>query len=167
MAFETKPPDIRYQSFKGAFEGFLDKRLDIGLTVEDLVEEWKFNEWVRSVDRVTRFTANLRAPNPDYSKHPRFIQDILEKTNADRAKVELSKLEESTEALKTEDTIKDMVEYGEKGYSSIIARGEKGDQQKVFDSRRKVHMEKINIPEGIDDKTRWGLIIEVVKKFKK
>jgi len=31
IAFEAKPPDIKYQSFIGAFGGLLDERPDIGL----------------------------------------------------------------------------------------------------------------------------------------
>jgi hypothetical protein len=167
LAFESKPPDIKYQSFKGAFDGFLDELPDIGLTVEDIVETSKFIEWVEAIDRVTKFTANLRAPNPDYSKHANFIRAILEDTNADKAKVELAKLSESTDSLNTEKTIKEMVEYGEEGYSSIVARGEKADQPKIFDSRKRVPLERISIPDGIDDKGKWDFIIKALKKFVK
>ena len=167
LAFETKPPDIRYQSFKGAFEGFLNRRSHIGLTVEDIVETSRFIEWVRTVDRVTKFTANLRAPNPDYSRHPDFIRRILEQTNADRAKVELVKVTESTDSLDTENAIKDMVEYGEKGYSSIMARGQEGEQLRIFDSRRRVPVERTSFPEGATDEQRWNSIIEALRQFTK
>ena len=167
LAFETKPPDIKYQSFKGTFDGFLGEHLDIGLTVEDIVETSKFLEWVKTVDIVTKFTANLRAPNPDYSKHPNFIHDILEDTNADRAKVELSKHSESTDSLNTENTIKNMVEYGEEGYSSIIARGKEGDQLRIFNSKKRVPLEQMDIPDSIDDDRKWGFIIKALKNFVK
>ena len=93
MAFEAKPPDIKYQSFKGAFEGILNERSDIGLILEGIAATSQFVEWVeKTVDRVTKFTANLRTPNPDFSKHPKIIRELLEDTNADRARLELSKL---------------------------------------------------------------------------
>ena len=167
LAFETKPPDIKYQSFRGAFEGILNERSDIGLTLEGIAEISQFVEWVGSVDRVTKFTANLRTPNPDFSKHAKIIRELLEDTNADRARLELVKLKESTDSLDTEKTIKDIVEYQEEGYSSIIARGEKEKQLKIFDSRKKLPMEQIDVPEVIDDDSKWNLIIKVLRNFVK
>ncbi len=167
LAFETKPPDIKYQSFKGAFEGILNERSDISLTLEGIAETSQFVEWVKDIDRVTKFTANLRTPNPDFSKHAKIIQSLLEDTNADRARLELVKLKESTDSLDTEKTIKDIVEYQEEGYSSIIARGEKEKQVKIFDSRKKVPMEQMDTPEVIDDDSKWNLIIKALRKFVK
>ena len=168
LAFETKPPDIKYQSFKGAFQGILNERSDISLTLEGIAETSQFLEWVeKTVDRVTKFTANLRTPNPDYSKHPKIIRELLEDTNADRVRLELSKLKESTDSLDTDKTIKQIVKYGEDGYSSIIARGERGKKLKIFDSRKKVPMEQIEIPEGIDDNAKWDFIIEALRNFVK
>lgn len=165
LAFETKPPDIKYQSFRGAFEYILNERSDIGLEVEDIVETSKFIEWVKKVDRVTKFTANLRAPNPDFSKHPKVIQALLEDTNADRVRLEFVKLKESTESLDTEKTIKEIVKYGEDGYSSIVARGEEKEQVRIFDSKKRVPIERMNIPEGIDDNAKWDFIIRALRKF--
>ncbi|OGO06890.1 MAG: hypothetical protein A2Y92_01810 [Chloroflexi bacterium RBG_13_57_8] len=165
LAFEAKPPDIMYQSFKGAFEGFLAERPDIGLTVEDFVQTSKFVAWVKNVERVISFKANLRAPNPNFSKHPKIIQEILGDTNADRARLELVKLKDSTDGLNTETTIKDVVKYGEDGYSSIVARGEKGERLKIFDSRKRVPLERVDIPKGIADDAKWNLIIDAVRKF--
>ncbi len=126
LAFEVKPPDIKYQSFVGNFEGFLNERPDVNLTIEKVVETAKFIEWVENVDRVTKFTATLRPPNPDYSKHPKDLyRELLEKTNADQAKVEFTKQKGSTDSLNTEKgkTIQTLVEYGKEGYSTIVARG--------------------------------------------
>ncbi len=111
LAFEAKPPDIMYQSFKGAFEYFLRERPDIGLTVEDFVQTSKFVAWVKSVERVISFKASLLAPNPDFSKHPKIIQEILGDSNADRARLELTKLKDSTDSLNTE--------KNDKGHSAI------------------------------------------------
>jgi hypothetical protein len=167
LGFEAKPPDIKYQSFKGAFEGFLEKRSDIGLTVEDIVETSKFVAWVKNVERVIGFTANLRTPNPDFSKHPKIIQELLEDTNADRARLELVKMKDSTDSLDTEKTIKDVVKYGEDGYSSIVARGEKGEQLKIYDSRKRVPVERMNIPDEINDDKKWNFILRALRKFVK
>lgn len=167
LAFETKPPDIKYQSFKGAFEGFLDERTDIGLTVEDIVETSQFVEWVKNLDRVIEFKASLRTPNPNYSKHPKIIQELLEDTNADKARLEFTKTKDSTDSLDTEKTIKDIVTYGEGGYSSIVARGEKGKRFQTFDSRKRVPVERMDIPEGTDDDSKWKSIIKAIRNFVK
>lgn len=165
LAFEAKPPDIKYQSFKGAFEGILAERPDIGLTVEDFVQTSKFIAWVKSMERVISFKANLRAPNPDFSKHPKIIQEILGDTNADRARLELTKLKDSTDSLDTEKTIKDIVKYGEDGYSSIVTRGLKKEKVKVFDSRKRIPVERMDIPKGIDDDSKWNHIIKAIRNF--
>jgi len=108
---------------------------------------------------VTRFKANLRAPNPDFSKHPKFIQAVLEQTNADVATVEVKKVSESTDSLDTTSTITEMVEYD----SSIVADGEKDRKMKRFDSKKRIPMEQVDAPEQIDDEGRWGLIIKTIR----
>lgn len=167
IAFEAKPPLIYYQSFKGAFEDILEKRPDFGLTVEDFVQTAKFVEWVRGVERVINFKASLRTPNPDFSKHGKILQIILGDTNADRAKIELSKLKDSTDSLETKNTIEDLVKYGEEGYSSVRASGEKGKQVKIFDSSKSVPSERMDIAKGIKDDAKWKLIIKALTKFLK
>ena len=140
---------------------------DPRLTVEDFVQIAKFVEWVSGVERVTSFKANLRTPNPDWSKHPKIIQEILGDTNADRAKLELTKLKDSTDSLETKNTIRDLVNYGEEGYSSIIARGEKRKQTKIFDSSKRVPSERMEVAKGINDDSKWKLIIKALRKFVK
>ena len=166
LAFETKPPDIKYQSFKGAFEGFLEEYPDTNFVIETVVETSQFVDWVREVDRVTRFTANLRAPNPDYSKHPDFIYRVLGETNADKARIDLCKTSDSTDSLNTENTITAMVEYGKDGYSSIIARGVKNEKLKIFDSRKRIPVEQVTLPsDSINDDKKWDLIIKTLRNF--
>lgn len=79
--------------------------------------------------------------------------------------MELVKLKESTDSLDTEKTIKEIVKYGEDGYSSIVARGEEKEQMRIFDSRKRVPIERINIPEGVDDNAKWDFIIKALRNF--
>ena len=126
LAFEIKPPDIKYQSFRGAFNGFLLKRPELGLVIEDFLETSRFKAWAEEVERVTLFKATLRLPNPNWSKVPKIIQDIIRKTKADKGKIELNKDKDSIDSLNINETIiEDAVAYGEHGYSDIYARGEK------------------------------------------
>lgn len=167
LAFEAKPPLIYYQSFKGAFEKNLDTNYpQFNFMVEGFVQTSRFVAWVKEeVDKVTSFTANLRARNPNYSRDPLFIQELMGKTNADRARLELSKLKDSTDSLNTDTAINDVVKYGEEGYSSIVARGKKGEQVKIFDSSKRTPSQRIEVPKDINDESKWKTIKDALRKF--
>jgi hypothetical protein len=167
MAFEVKPPDIKYQSFISNFKSFLNEKPDINLGLERVIETAKFIEWVENVDRVTKFTATLRPPNPNYSKHPQILSELLEETNADQATVEFTKQKGACDSLNTEKdkTIQKLVDYGKVGYSIIVARGIKKNKTKIYDSRKRTPLETIEIPKGIDDDSRWGRIIDSIRSF--
>jgi hypothetical protein len=169
LAFEAKPPLIYYQSFKGAFQKNLDTNYpELNFMVEDFVQTSKFVAWVKEeVDKVTSFKASLRARNPDYSRDPLFIQKLMAETDADRAKLELSKLKDSPGSLNTDTAINDVVAYGEEGYSSIVARGKKGEQIKIFDSSKKTPSHRIEVPKDINDALKWKTIINALRKFMK
>ena len=167
IAFETKPPDIRYQSFVGAFKDLLNENPDTNLTIESIVESDKFFEWAKKVDRVTKFTAKLRTPNPDFASRPRIIRELLEDTDADSAKVEINKNRESDETLNTEKTIRDLVEYGEEGYSTVIAHGFKDGTRRIFDSKRQTPIERIDVFLPIGVEKIWNHIVQALKKFRK
>jgi len=166
IAFDTKPPDIRYYSFIGAFKDLLDLYPDYNLTVEKILESSKFYEWAKTVDRITEFTANLRAPNPNFESRPKIIIDLLKDTNADFAKIRISKEKGSGESLNTENTIKDLVKYGEDGYSTIVARGMlKTGKSKEYDSKREVPTDRVDIPSDATKEKVWDYIIETLKRF--
>lgn len=167
LAFEAKPPLIYYQSFKGAFGKNLDTNYpQLNFMVEDFVQTSRFVAWVKEeVDKVTNFKANLRARNPNYSRDPLFIQELMGKTNADRARLELSKLKDSTDSLNTDTAINDVVKYGEEGYSSIVARGKKGEQVKIFDSSKRTPSQHIEVPKDINDESKWKTIKDALRKF--
>jgi len=166
LAFEIKPPDIKYQSFRGAFEKYFAERPDIGLEIEDFVETSKFIAWVNDVERITLFKATLRVPNPKWSEHPKRIQDFLGNTHADKAKIELTKLKGSTDSLNTDKTIiEDAVVYGEDGYSDIYARGERGERVLTFDSRKSSPSDQMEIDKATTDDTKWKLVTDMLDKF--
>lgn len=60
LAFEAKPPQIQYQSFRGAFEKFLAGHPEMGFQIEDFLQTAQFLAWVKNeVDRVVSFKATL------------------------------------------------------------------------------------------------------------
>lgn len=166
LAFEIRPPFIEYQSFKGAFQAFLDLYPNSGLVFEDYVSTPLFLAWVKNdIERIVSFKANLRTPNPDFSKETDYIYESLERTKADVARIEFKKLENSDDSLSTEGTIEQIVKYGETGYSTIKAEGKKGDLTKTFDSKRRIYKERVNIPEQITDDEKWNTIMHQLRKF--
>jgi hypothetical protein len=92
---------------------------------------------------------------------------LLEDTNADSAKVELSKEKGSDQSLNTQKTIRKFVEYGEEGYSTIVAIGLKDGRSKKFDSKNKMPVERVDISIPISVEKIWDYIIEELKKYKK
>jgi len=166
IAFETKPPDIKYQSFIGALKGILDLSPYVGFTLENFVESAKFYQWVKGIEIVTKFNANLRAPNPNYENRPKFIQKLLRDTDADLAKIEVSKEKGSLQSLDTSKTINEVVTYGEEGYATIVAHGLRRGEQKLYDSKRKIPVERIDIPVSATTDRIWHFIIEALRKFK-
>ena len=92
--------------------------------------------------RINYFSASIRAPNPDFANRPKMVGKLLEETKATSAKVELKSEELETKA----DAIRDLVEYGEEGYSTIKAKGECKGQQRSFDSKRKIANERVYVP---------------------
>lgn len=167
MAFEVKPNDIRYTAFINAFKDILDNSSDIGLTIEHMVQSAKFYEWANEIDKITRFAAHLRRPNPRFVKRTDALEVLLEKPNADSATVIINKSKESEDSLNLEDTIHDLVEYGEEGYSTITARGFKSGAPKQFDSRKETPSERIDIPPETPSDKIFGYIIEALRKFKR
>jgi hypothetical protein len=167
LAFEIRPPDIKYQTFVGNFQDFLDAKPGINLKIGKVVETERFIEWVAKVDKVIKFSATLRPPNPNYSSHPDFFSELLEQTNADQAKLEFTKDKNTNESLNTEQgkTLQAIVEYGKVGYSTIVARGYKKDQPKYFDSRKRIPIDTQDVPKDVDDQSKWEHIKEAIRKF--
>lgn len=168
LGFEIKDPYIKYQSFVGNFQDFLNARRDISLAIEKVFEKSKFIEWAGNVDRVTKFTAILRPPNPTYSKNPDDLaRKLLQEPNADQAKVEFTKQKGSSDSLNTEEgkTIQNLVEYGSVGYSTVVARGLKNNKLKLFDSRKRIPIETEDVPKGLDDNSKLVRIMNLIRKF--
>ena len=164
LAVEIKPPDIKYHSFRGAFKGFLMKRPELGLEIDDFLETSTFLAWANEVKRVTSFKATLRLPNPNWSKVPKSIQDVLRKTEADKGKIELNKSKDSTNSLNINDTIiGDAIAYGEYGYSDIYARGEKGER--TFDSRRDSPSDQTDVAKDITEDEKKEIITNMLEQF--
>lgn len=163
LAFETKPPLIRAQSFIGAFNGLLGEHPEIGLTTEYITEPKKFFDWVNEVDRVYNFTANIRTPNPKYPERTDVIYALLKATNADSARIELKKEKGNKGSLDTNTTIKQFVDYG---YSEVKAHGMKNEQERDFSTKFKTPTERVTIQVPIIASAVWKLLIEALRKYK-
>lgn len=86
IAFEERPPDIRLQSFLGAFRALLVEA-DFPASVELLRDQSGFREWARTVDRVIRVRAVIHTPNPGWNEDAGAFREVVEQANAERAEV--------------------------------------------------------------------------------
>ena len=86
VAFEDRPPDIRRQSFVGAFRALLDEN-DFPAAVEPLTDPNDFDRWAASVDRVVRVRAVVHSPNPEWHAGAELVRRIVQESAAERAEV--------------------------------------------------------------------------------
>lgn len=167
MVFEIRPPRIREQTFLGAFRALLDVHGERALTVEQILEPRVFYDWLSSVDRVVAFRAVMRAPNPDWQSRPDTIIRLIERTNADRATIEVKKENSDGGGLHIRDTIlEETVEYGQDGYSEISAEGVKNGQVQTFNSKKHIPMDRVEVDRRASDETIWSLLVRLYDRLR-
>lgn len=77
IAFQLAPPDIKAQSFAGAFQSHLNANGTFRWHVRVLTRHTTFEQWYPTVGRVTRFRFVIRQPNPNWTGRER-VQRIVE-----------------------------------------------------------------------------------------
>lgn len=164
LAFELRSPEIEFQSFVGAFRGLLDLHLDARLTVEIPVQPATFFEWRRSVQRLLRFRAVLRPPNPDWADRPERLRELVDKTNA--TEVTLEAKADPQEGLNVEDTILgDVVAFQGEGYARVTADGVAADARRLtYDSRKKAEVQRHDVTSLLDHAGVWGLLKDLLRR---
>jgi hypothetical protein len=86
MAFEERLPDIKCQSFLGAFRPLLHQD-DPRWSVQLLPDPTEFDEFIRSVDSIQRIRAVVRRPNPGFLDDAKNFEDVITQTHAERAEI--------------------------------------------------------------------------------
>ena len=165
MLFEEVRPEIRRQSFVGAMESILGRtKAEVRLTVEEVYDGEAFSEWVKRVDRITRFRATFRRPNPDWD--PRFeeLRKVVEDTNADTVSLEASKSSSEDQGLVIHGTIlEEVAEHAAEGYGDAKATGKIDDKFKYFDSRRNPKSIRVPSPQNGTISAKIELLKQTLK----
>jgi hypothetical protein len=165
LVFLKRAGDIDVQSFVGAFRALLDRHPDQALTVEFIVEPATFFEWAKTVQRVVRFHATVRPPNPHWTDRTDRIRELIERTNADQVTLDATTAHEKTNGLHVDGTIlEDIVEYQSEGYSAVRAEGFSGSAHRTYDSKRKVETRKFDAAPSPDDTDLWQHLIDLARR---
>jgi hypothetical protein len=133
IAFEQKGNEIRRQSFRGALNKILE---DSGFQVDFLLDEESFEMWLDDVDKVTRFSAKLRPPNPSARARAVEINKLLI-TEPESEESQL--VMKSRKGLKARDTaIIGIAEHAGDGHADFNATAIKQGALRFFDSTRRL-----------------------------
>jgi hypothetical protein len=128
LAFEEQPPDIRRQSFIGAFSKFLSDAQS-GYEVESIREDIEFLSWLDQMDRIIDFSGTFNRPNPQWRPRTQEVQEIIEQTRASKMKL-VAKASSTGEGLDVAESILGgIVEHAKGGYGDYTARGVQGESE--------------------------------------
>ena len=109
VAFHVRPGMIEPYTFAGAFRALLNVSAPQGWRwdVQPSVVGVGWEEWVKSVDRVTRITFSLNPPNPDWEGRP-VIKELVDGPGTDHATVGFT----STSGVNTDaDVVRQAVDH--------------------------------------------------------
>lgn len=159
LAFEERQPDIRRQSFLGAFRGLI-ALADFEADVELLSDASSFPEWASKVDRVTRVRAVVHRPNPGYAEDAHAIRDLIEQSGAETVEV-LAKPAPGASLDPTAEWIQGaLTQVSEHGQGTVAATGQRGESLTQWISERRVRMESIEEEASEESNTIWGKLQE-------
>jgi hypothetical protein len=131
IGFEDRGEDLSRNSFIAALSRFL---MYGGLEIQLVSDVRQFEAWLAEVDRVTRFRATLRRPNPGYSRRARQVRELAGETEAERLTIEAT----SDEGLNVQGTILEgAADTAATGNGEFKASGFSGHARKFFDSTKR------------------------------
>lgn len=135
IIFEERRPDIDRSAFSSALSKFL---APAGFAVEPVIDSSPFETWLADVDRVTRFRATLKRPNPRWAKRAQEVRDVIDDTEAETITIE-AKAEHSATGLSVNDTfIGGIAEATRLGNGQYEASGFKGERRRFYRSETKL-----------------------------
>ncbi|MFN8223400.1 MAG: hypothetical protein U0R50_09180 [Gaiellales bacterium] len=126
VAFQLRPGRINPHSFTGALRALLNASGDEeGWSVEPYVREVGFEQWVETVDRVTRLEIRLDRPNPHYHGLDE-IEELIEGTRSRSARIILEADPANLDGIDINDQfIVQAIEHAHE-YGKITAQGASG-----------------------------------------
>lgn len=149
IATEVRPPDIRPNSVRAALEEFIQSgRNPLNIKIEHMFDVRGLHEWVNTVERVARITANMERANPSY-RHKN-VEAIFEGSGAEDVQVDARASEDGTLTLPENSPMHEFAEYAEDGHGSVDAYGSIGNREVFYRSGESPVSEQIEVPEDGD-----------------
>ncbi len=139
MAFEERPPDIRRQSFLGAFKSLMDSSAT-PFDLELVSDPRSLDAWLSDVETVTRFHATIHPPNPEWRDRVEEVRQIVTSTNADPLTIEAkSDPGQDGRGLNIKETVLEGVaDHAAAGNGRYRLTGLKASSRRFFDSARRL-----------------------------
>ncbi|MCY3958513.1 MAG: hypothetical protein OXG65_09480 [Chloroflexi bacterium] len=154
MAAEVRPPDIRPNSVKGAMQEFMQTGSHpLNLKVDSVYDARGLSTWIREVDRVSSFVANMERANPKYKN--KSIEELFEKSGAEEVDVSARASQDSSLDI-VDSPLHLYAEYAEDGHGHVDAQGMISANASIYLSGRRAVSENLVIEEDADIKTVVG-----------
>ena len=165
LAFEEKPPDIKRQSFLGALSALLNQS-QYQFEIQPLPDLADFQEWLQTVDRVVRFHAVLKRPNPEWRERTQKVRELIESTGADQVALDARVNNPQQTGLEVQKSILgDAVEHAGGGYAKVVATGVDEDKIKRFNSAQNIRSTEIEESPDEDSESIFQKIIRTAKEL--
>ena len=163
MVVETKTPDIKPETVRGALRGLITQNeYGQGFEVDFVSNGQDFLDWLNSVTEVAKFKVSLRRPNPDFDKRPREIRELLEKSNAARVSVDATAAQ--GESLEINDSpFGRYAEYASDEHGRVQAQGSREKAPSTYDSDRHRLTEVVDISDSDTSETMFEKLIESLR----
>jgi hypothetical protein len=132
VAFQLRTPFIRPKTFTGAFQSLLNEaagELRWQMQQEVTVVSWE--DWRRSVSRVTAIRFTLERPNPNYAGRRR-VEELIEGTNTAMLNTILRAAPEDLDGLNVDNEfVQESLEHVLVGNGSATAEGEEIEEREA------------------------------------
>lgn len=164
IAFEERPPNIRLQSFLGAFRALLAEA-DFMASVDLLRDQSGFVEWASALDRLVRVRAVVHAPNPGWNEDAGAFRQVVEQANAERAEVVAVAPDDGTLDPDARWIHGALGQIAEQAHGKLTAAGYSGEVRLRWESGTRLRTtvirdEDAGTPEGV-----WGWIVRKLREF--
>jgi hypothetical protein len=163
LAFEERPPEIRLQSFVGAFSKLVAEASP-PFEIDVLTDPETYQAWADSVDRVKSLKAVLSRPNPGYVDTVEVLERALEEAEA--TTVELLAKSSATDDGLNKDTpwfVGALDQVSSHGQGKLIATGTRNSVTVRWESQRRTKVEILAAPPA-DDRQLWQELVDRIRR---
>jgi hypothetical protein len=164
LSFEERPPDIRLQSFLGAFKALLAEA-DFPASVDLLRDQSGFMEWAATVDRLVRVRAVVYSPNPGWNEDAGAFRQFVEQANAERAEVVAVAPEDGTLEPDAQWIRGALGQIAEQGHGKLTAAGLTGDAKQRWVSGTRLQTTVIGDEDAATPEGVWAWLVRKLREI--